>query len=248
VFITNKAIAHLDSSNQNYIAAQILRHLFRLEKYTHQTINEYQVDCDWSETTRDKYFSLINKMKSYLPNKKVSATIRLYQYKYFKKAGVPPVDKGMLMMYNLTNAAKYNIQNSIFNLNEAIKYLPVNYVYPLPLSVALPMFSWGILFNNYKFKAVVNDMNISKAESISFLREIRLNEYLITCDTIYENIAFEAGNLLKIEQSQDNELAMANFAIKRLSVYDSLEVSLFDLNAFDIKNIKYVSIEKAYSW
>jgi hypothetical protein len=248
VFITNKAIAHLDSSNQRYLAEQILRHLFRLEKYTGQNINEYQVDCDWSETTKDKYFALIKKMKTYLPSKKVSATIRLYQYKYFKKAGVPPVDKGMLMIYNLTNATQYNSKNSIFNLPEAIKYLPINHPYPLQLSVALPMFSWGILFNNYKYKAVVNDMNTSKAKFLSFLREIRPNEFLVTCDTIYNEIPFEAGNLLKIEQCGDMELDLANFAMKRLPVTDSLEVSLFDLNAFDINNIRYESIEKAYTW
>ncbi|MES2727548.1 MAG: hypothetical protein V4643_10635 [Bacteroidota bacterium] len=248
VFITNKAIAHMDSSSENYLAEQILKHLFRIQKYAGQEITEYQLDCDWTATTQRQYFSLIRKMKSYLPTKKVSATIRLYQYKYFNKAGVPPVDKGMLMLYNINNATKYSTQNSIFNLSEAVKYLPPNHPYPLSLSVALPMFSWGILFNNYTFKAVVNEMNKTQAKELGFLQQLNANDFVVKYDTVFNNVNYETGNILKIEQCYDTEITQANFAMHRIAAKDTLEVALFDLNATDIKHINHESIEKAYTW
>lgn len=248
VFITNKAIAHIESSSENYLAEQILKHLFRIEKYAGQKITEYQLDCDWSASTQKQYFSLIRKMKTYLPDRKVSATIRLYQYKYFSKAGVPPVDKGMLMLYNIENATKYSTQNSIFNLSEAVKYLPRNHPYPLPLNVALPMFSWGILFNNYQFKTVVNDMNKAQAKSLAFLQQLNENDFVVKYDTVFNGVNYETGNILKIEQCYDTEIAQANFAMHRIPAKDTLEIALFDLNATDIKHINHESIEKAYTW
>ncbi|SDF10039.1 hypothetical protein [Chitinophaga filiformis] len=62
---------------------------------------EIQIDCDWTAGTREKYFHFLKALRHYYPDKILSATIRLYPYKYTKKMGVPPVDRGMLMCYNL---------------------------------------------------------------------------------------------------------------------------------------------------
>ena len=66
---------------------------------------EIQLDCDWNSSTQKKYFNLIEEMKLYPTWENIvwSATIRLHQLKYPKQTGVPPVNKGVLMFYNMGN-------------------------------------------------------------------------------------------------------------------------------------------------
>ena len=106
IYITNISLKKtennkdLDSLAKN-IAEKLDLMLSKLdtEKFV---LRELQLDCDWSETTQRKYFKLIDKIRDYLPQiETLSATIRLHQVKYFNKTGVPPVDKGMLMFYNM---------------------------------------------------------------------------------------------------------------------------------------------------
>ena len=53
---------------------------------------EIQFDCDWTQTTKENYFSFLTRMKNYLPGVKISSTIRLHQIKDRETMGVPPVD------------------------------------------------------------------------------------------------------------------------------------------------------------
>lgn len=45
---------------------------------------EIQLDCDWNASTRDSFFSLVEKLTD---TYRVSATIRLHQIKYHKETG-----------------------------------------------------------------------------------------------------------------------------------------------------------------
>ncbi|MBK7469002.1 MAG: hypothetical protein IPJ43_20660 [Saprospiraceae bacterium] len=62
-----------------------------------------------------KLFLFPTKLKS-ISDKEISATLRLYPYKYTDNMGVPPVDKVMLMCYNLLNPLENLKQNSILDL------------------------------------------------------------------------------------------------------------------------------------
>lgn len=123
-------------------------------------VKEIQLDCDWNAETQAKFFRLINQLKLYLPEFSIfSATIRLHQVKYFTTTGVPPVDKGVLMFYNMGDIGKMNEKNSILNLEKAKAYLQNFDIYPLPLDVALPLFSWGIQFREGKIVQIINDIS-----------------------------------------------------------------------------------------
>jgi len=111
---------------------------------------ELQFDCDWTPSTRAVYFSFLQKIKKQLPSGiHLSATIRLHQYKFPKTTGVPPVERGMLMFYNTGDIDDLGEVNSIFQPEAARKYLkgtPAHY--PLPLDLALPLFSWTLVFRD----------------------------------------------------------------------------------------------------
>jgi len=66
----------------------------------------------------------------------VTATIRLHQIKFKDKTGIPPVDQGVLMAYNI-GELKNNKQNSILEANIVKQYINKNTEYPLKLKLAL---------------------------------------------------------------------------------------------------------------
>jgi hypothetical protein len=111
---------------------------------------EFQVDCDWTQGTREAFFRLLEKIRGHLPHGVLlSATIRLHQYKFPDQTGVPPTDRGMLMLYNTGDIDAPDETNSIFKPEDAKKYLKgAPATYPLPLDVALPAFSWTLVFRD----------------------------------------------------------------------------------------------------
>ncbi len=115
------------------------------------------IDCDWTPSTRKSFFLFLQKIRQKLPPEiPLSATIRLHQYKFPQQTGVPPVDRGMLMFYNTGDVDEESERNSIFHPKDALKYVegaPKHY--PLPLDLALPLFSWGVVFREGELWKIV---------------------------------------------------------------------------------------------
>jgi len=117
-------------------------------------LHEVQFDCDWTKSTKETYFAFLEESKKLFPNQVVSSTIRLYQYKYPKDAGLPPVKRGMLMCYNAGNVKDPKSLNSIFDKDEVMSYLKAD-DYPIPLDYALPMFGWALLYRDGDLKSIL---------------------------------------------------------------------------------------------
>ena len=148
VFITNETIRRLtDDEKSGWLAEMIAASLVRASG---MGTREFQVDCDWTPGTREGFFRLLEKIREYLPQGAIlSATIRLHQYKFPEQTGVPPADRGMLMLYNTGEIDVVSESNSIFKPEDARKYLTgAPAIYPLPLDVALPAFSWTLVFRD----------------------------------------------------------------------------------------------------
>lgn len=152
VFITNETIRRLtDDEKTGWLAEKIAGALVRAGSAGARAQNpEFQVDCDWTQGTREAFFRLLEKIRSHLPHGALlSATIRLHQYKFPDQTGVPPTDRGMLMLYNTGDIDAPDETNSIFKPEDAKKYLKgAPATYPLPLDVALPAFSWTLVFRD----------------------------------------------------------------------------------------------------
>ena len=82
---------------------------------------EIQIDCDWSLESQSNYLEFVKAFKK-ISKKKLSATIRLHQVKYFKKTKIPEVDSGVLMYYNMGTIAA-DASNSIYDQEIALRYL-----------------------------------------------------------------------------------------------------------------------------
>ena len=155
IFITNAVFENITAEKTDWLVEKITASIgsFPFSK----TAREIQFDCDWTASTRAAFFIFLKKIKKALPDKVLSATIRLHQYKFPQQTGVPPVSRGMLMFYNTGDIESENTQNSIFDLQDAEKYVyGARKDYPLPLDLALPVFSWTLVYREGEFWKIIN--------------------------------------------------------------------------------------------
>ncbi|MBR6714185.1 MAG: hypothetical protein IKI80_02460, partial [Bacteroidaceae bacterium] len=123
------------------------------------TAQMIQMDYDWVGSDEAAYFSFLSDLRDILhrQGRKLSATIRLHQ---LSKA-VPPVDEGVLMVYNVGNFRDESERNSILTAEAVAPYMPRLKDYDLPLCAALPIYGWDLLFHGHDFAQIVRGVNLT---------------------------------------------------------------------------------------
>ncbi len=239
VFITNRTLANLSDSLVGELSDNIHKKIFgKLALFDSVNIKEIQLDCDWTELTREKYFKLIEDIKQLVEkaNIELTTTIRLHQVKFFKRTGVPPVKRGMLMFYNMSDVSDMKTRNSIFDKEIARRYL-VNFdKYPLALDVVLPAFSWACWFRNCKLKNLINDL---KAEPLTkdscFVKEDKNIFRAIKACYLNGNYIL-TNDYLRTEETDFNTTIEAAELIAPYIKNKKLTVTIYHLNGEVIKN------------
>lgn len=158
VFIRNEAIAGM--KDMNGLCDKLLKRVDDITQRNGMGIcQEVQIDCDWTRSTRESYFALLKIMgdKLHSDGRLLSTTIRLHQL----DQDAPPVDRGVLMLYNTGNFRDENEENSILSTQSAEPYFSRFDGYKLPLSLALPDFGWNVVFRDGKFAQIVQNANLS---------------------------------------------------------------------------------------
>ncbi|NJO86844.1 MAG: hypothetical protein HC821_01970 [Lewinella sp.] len=143
VFITNEVFTSARAQQRETLANELLEELkLRLQAHPYQ---ELQIDCDWTTSSRAAYFDFLRQLKARLPvATALTATVRLHQFRRPAEQGLPPVDRGLLMAYNLGDLNQWESKNTILDTLISAQYLqPQPIAYPLPLDVALPYYEWG---------------------------------------------------------------------------------------------------------
>jgi hypothetical protein len=249
VYLTNKTLQHVSPGGIADLAMKILNQVQVLLSQNNLSFNELQIDCDWTETTRDKYFQLLSVLKKELEHnhQTLSATIRLHQVKYIKITGVPPVHRGMLMYYNMGRIDATPGQNSIFNKKDATKY--VNYVghYPLPLDVALPAFAWGVHVRDIKVVELLNQMTSADFQNNGNFSRMDKCQFLVNSSFFYKGFYFMKNDRVKIEEvSADLCLEAANQVSQKLTDCPG-SVAIFQLDTLMMKKYEKEKLEKVFS-
>lgn len=206
--------------------------------------DEYQMDCDWTISTKDNYFYFLKKIKE-LSKKQISCTLRLYPYKYPDKMGIPPVDKVMLMCYNLIDPLAKNNKNSILDVEELSAYLDTDAAYPLHLDVALPVYSWVQVYQNDHFRKVLyTDTNNIK----NILKPGKRLWYEVKKDTVINDFYMRVGDKVKIEDISTADLHRAIDELKKhIRFAPDITVSLFHLDKEQISRFSHEEIKSFYS-
>ena len=206
VYLKNEIFtSELTEGNSTYIstlAHKLGDYIEQINRYYRLRVSEVQFDCDWSLSTKQAYFSMLEAFKKEYPYQ-LSATIRLHQVKCREETGVPPVDYGVLMYYNMGRITATGA-NSIYDRSTALRYLGKLRAYPLPLDIALPMFAWGVHSADGQVLNLVGGLTHAEAQAISTLVPIDASDiYKVAEQTYYKGRVWQAGDLIKIEEVSD---------------------------------------------
>lgn len=228
VYITNETMQNVDFS---LISNAIIQGLKNYE------FKELQIDCDWSNSTQSNYFKLLEDLKTKL-NKTLSATIRLHQIKYYTKTGVPNVDYGVLMYYNMSNITDINTKNSILDNDIAKKYHYNFENYKLKLKLALPLYSQAIQFRENKALSIFE--GVEKKDFDSNFIEISPNLYKVLNSTYFKGRYIYKDDIFRFEdvKKEDLKIALEDFMNLTKNRFD--EIIFYTLkykNKFDLENL-----------
>jgi hypothetical protein len=218
---------------------------YQTTEFADKTVTEFQMDCDWTLKTKDNYFYFLQKLKS-ISKKTISCTLRLYPYKYPNQMGVPPVDKVMLMCYNLLSPLENPKKNSILDLSELKSYLKDAQTYPMHLDIALPVYSWAQVYHNERF---VNVLYTDTKQLKTVLKQEKPLWYSVTQDTLINNNTYlRIGDKIKYEEVDAAKITSTIELLKQHIKFDkNTTVALFHLDEKQLNNFTNEELSDFYT-
>lgn len=247
IFITNRTLLQLEESELPILSDHILKKINSLSENLQQyTIKEIQIDCDWSEKTKWRYFRFLTILKDQIQSKswELSATIRLHQIKFFKRTGVPPVDRGMLMFYNMGDLENPESKNSILDLAVAKQYL-VNFdQYPLALDLALPIFSWGVLFRDGKMIKLINQLEETELTDPERFFKVDQNQYELVKSTYLHGHYLYQKDHIRLEKISIKNLQDAIDMLDGHLKKEDRHLVFYHLDTLTIKHFPYQTLHQ----
>ncbi len=236
VFLTQRCLSRLQEKDLPLLASRITQLMAGLCQGLRISPPEIQIDCDWTRQSAELYFALLREIRAqdFARNKKLSCTIRMHQVKYTTSSGIPPVDRGLLMVYNMGNLKKYGPASSILDVKDAKDYMKNIGQYPLPLDVALPLYHWGVLFNRQSFGGIVYNVSENDFKK-GDLSCVQGNLYQVRHDVRAAGFDFRAGTEIRFEHPEQDELQDIAAYI-RPRIHDSVfRLAFFHLDSFALR-------------
>jgi len=166
-------------------------------------VTELQVDCDWTMQTQQRYFSFLRELRRQCGSRgiRLTATIRLHQL----CLEPPPVDGGVLMVYNTGDVTRLDESKPILDMNDVAPYLRHIARYRLPLSAAYPLFRWEVLFRGGRFVGILHgdDLPVIDGDSI-VVRQPSLGDILAARRAVGELRPDANGEVILYDLSSEN--------------------------------------------
>lgn len=246
VFIENDVFKHISSQKLPQLTFNIAEKIKRKHiKITGKTSpKELHIDCDWTPSTQKLFFEFLRGLKSETSIEKISCTIRLHQLKYPKKTGVPPVEYGILMCYNMGNLASIKEENSILNLATAKSYFDFNHRYELPLKVALPLFSWAVHFRRDQPIQLINGVRKNDVLQDSNFTHLPNGRFELKKSQSFFNKYLYQGDQLRIEQIEIANLQELLKLVETKVRPKDFDVVFYHLDAKILKHYKPHELEE----
>ena len=183
VYITEDCMhkSHKDLANK------IVSRILQMNETNHiGNVHEIQIDCDYTSKSRATYYQFLETIKLQLStiHYQLSTTIRLHQL----SMPVPPVDYGVLMVYNTGDPRKWQERNPILDYRDVYPYLSKLSQYQLPLATAYPVFQWIRNIKNVRVEHTVEAAEIIKVKKALEQERPDLSKAIITYHLETDNI------------------------------------------------------------
>ena len=240
IYIENRVFLKIEDIDK-FIATAVEKILLRVKNLE---VKEIQFDCDWSLKTKKNYFYFLKKVKKIL-RVPFSATIRLHQVKYHKKTGVPPIDYGVLMYYNMEFVGDFETKNSILNNTIAKRYHYNFDTYPIKLKLALPIYSQGVLFRYEEVVEIIEGVERDEFIDRNFA-QVKSNRFKVLKSHYFKGRYIYKNDIIRFENSNFSELKEASREVAKL-LKDVDEVIFYRIEDKYLKRIGYENLQDIVS-
>lgn len=244
VYITLDALKAM-RGNEGTLAANIVTRVRNMCSYhSLPNVAELQLDCDWTSSTEQSFFNLCDSVRSAFVNMllpwKLSSTIRLHQL----SEKVPPVDRGVLMVYNTGSFNNPDTRNSIIDPDDVRPYLKNLPSYPLHLDVAYPTYSWQLMFRYRYFSGLMHGIDTS--DTTRFAPD-KANTVVVKRDFPYGNRIMHAGDMIRTENSDIQDILSVKQMIETALGNKPHSNILYHLDTNNLSNYSSNEIENIFS-
>ena len=149
-------------------------------------VSELQIDCDYTSRSRATYYDFLNEVRREAQKHglRLSTTIRLHQL----SMPVPPVDYGVLMLYNTGDPRKFQQRNPVLDLRDVQPYLHRLADYDLPLAAAYPVYRWQRTIYGVRIEHTVEASELLRVKKAVEKQRPSLSRSIITYHLDKENI------------------------------------------------------------
>lgn len=216
IYITIDALRLIIGSDKDYAELLTKRILNMADFHDLGHIKEVQLDCDWTQQTQDGYFAFCQAVKDKLEpyGIQLSCTIRLWQL----ACACPPVNRGVLMLYNTGSISNPETKNSILDLDDVKAYLKGK-AYDLPMDYAYPTYSWYVWLRNETYMGLFHYQPTDEVE---------------------------AGDVLRHEYVSFNELRALDSLVFAKLPTDNASIILYHLDSANLSNYTDDEIRQIY--
>lgn len=244
VYITLDALKTM-SRNEGVLAKNIVTRVRNMNEYNSlPNVRELQLDCDWTGSTQDFYFRLCDSVRHYISKLELpwnlSSTIRLHQLSKM----VPPVDRGVLMVYNTGSFNNPDVRNSIIDIEDITPYLKHLPSYPLHLDIAYPTYSWQLLFRNRKFIGLTNGVDVN--DTTKFIQRDNAR-YAAKTDIPHNGKIIAAEDVIRHETSDYSEIVRVKAAIEKYMNGHKHSNIIYHLDINNLSKYSSHEIQNIYS-
>ena len=187
VFITEDCMHQPHDS----LAARVVRRVVQMNRTNGISgVSELQIDCDYTDRSRQLFYQFLREVRAELDKQQprdittLSATIRLHQL----AMPAPPVDYGVLMLYNTGDPRRFMERNPILDLRDVQPYLRLLPGYSLPLAAAYPVYRWQRQVQGVRIEHTVEASEILSVKQLVEEKRPELRRHILTYHLDKENI------------------------------------------------------------
>jgi hypothetical protein len=242
VYIKNEVFLKANEVRTDSLSIHVFNLISQISQPTGQQPEEVQFDCDWTESTKGAYFKFLKAYKN-ISHQALSATIRLHQIKYPQIMGIPPVDHGVLMFYNMGKIDASD-HNSVYDASVAASYLNQLNAYPLKMDVALPVFSWSIQIRSGEVVHLLNKMDTRHFNKDTCFQLVREHRFKVVQSCFKGGYYFKKDDEVKVEQITADDLKAMAQQITAKTKQPISQILFYDLDSFNLNNYDTKTFER----
>jgi hypothetical protein len=148
----------------------------------------------------------------------------------------------------MQTANDFSVTNSIATIEELKKYITEK-SYPVSLDIALPVFSWAVLFRNEKSVGLIGNADRNEYENnVIDYRKIADNQYVLLTEKVIGNFFARKGDVIRMESVDITELVeMAEFLHDNIKTDEDTRITFFSWNKKYLNNYEPYEIHRIES-